>query len=361
MYHTRKKTVQREIVFASTPDRPCFDELWNEYTMKIAKELGFNITLIAEESVTADQHWPELLADADAIITTWHSPRIDEAILCRNHKLKIIGHAAGSVADYVSKELFDRGIAVTSANGDMAHSVAEWCLMGALMGIRRVMNYTRMGTKGDMDWPGRDNCGTIKNATVGIWGYGAISSYVHQMIKPFAPGKILVNSGHLSKSEAIAKGLEKVSLEKLFQQSDIIFTLTGLNDRTQGKIGAELLSSIKDNAVLVNAGRGQLIQEQPLINELRKNRFTGVFDVFHQEPLPENDPLMHLPNVILTPHNAGYPSRNSYIATILEEFDRFFRNAPLKYRIQPEKVKFMTMNGVKNQSQKRPQPSPVCV
>ena len=347
MYHKRKKVNQPKIVFAATPDRPFFKELWNDYSREYARRMGYEITIINETIANAEKHWPELLSDADGIITTWNSPRIDEKILSLNSKLKIVGHAAGSVADYISPELFERNIKVCSANSDMAHSVAEWCLMGALMGIRNVMSYTRFGTLGgELDWPGRIHCGSVQNATVGIWGFGTIAGELLQMLKPLLPGKVLVNSNHLSEMDAMRYGMKKSSLNKLFEKSDIIFLLAGLNKHTEGKIDAELLASIKDGAVLVNAGRGPLVQEDALINELSRGRFTGVFDVFHQEPLPLDSPLQSMSNVIMTPHNAGYPSRKSYVSTILEEFDRFFRKLPLRYQIQPEKIKFMTLNNV---------------
>jgi phosphoglycerate dehydrogenase-like enzyme len=347
MHYIRKKTNHPKIILASTSDRPFFNEIWNEYALECARDLGFEVTLIKETAAVADSHWPELLADADAIITTWNSPCIDKQILCQNHKLKIIGHAAGSVADYVSNELFERNIPVTSANSDMAHAVAEWCLMGGLMGIRKIMNYTRINGRGDIQWPRRQECGSIKNSTIGIWGYGAIAGHLHQMLKPLEPHRFLVCSNHLNQQDAVNIDVEKASLERMFKESDVIFLLNGLNEKTRGMVDRKLLASIKDGAVLVNAGRGQLVDEQALHAELAKNRFIGVFDVFHQEPLPEDDPLMHLPNVILTPHNAGYPSRSSYIATILEEFDRFFHGAPLKHRVHPKKIEFMTINGVK--------------
>jgi phosphoglycerate dehydrogenase-like enzyme len=345
MFYRRRKSDLKKIVFATTKDRPFFNELWNEHSREKAAELGFEIVIPDGTAETVSRHWPELLADTEGIITTWNSPRIDENILRANNKLKIIGHAAGSVADYVSPEVFEREIAVCSSNSDMAHSVAEWCLMAALMGIRQVMNYTKFGSLGGLlDWPGRHRCGTVQNATIGFWGYGAIATALHGMLKPLAPGKILVASNHLNDLDAISAGMNKVALEELFKKSDIIFLLTGLNEKTEGKIDSELLASIKDGAVLVNAGRGQLIQEKALFDELRKERFTGVFDVFHQEPLPLDNTLRSMSNVILTPHNAGYPSRTNYVSTILEEFDRFFNGAPLKYQVKEEKIKFMTLN-----------------
>ena len=343
MHYYRKKTSKRKIVFATTPDREFYPELWNKYSEECAERLGYEVSLIKESYAEAEKHWPELLSEADAIITTWQSPRIDEKILGVNDKLKIVGHAAGSVADYISPEMFERGVKLTSANPDMAHSVAEWCLMGALMGSRKVLNYTKFGTLGGaMDFPGRHRCGTIQNATIGIWGFGAIASSLHSMLLPLKPGKILVNSNHLSEIEAMSKGMVKVELDTLFQKSDIIFLLTGLNPQTEGRVDSGLLAKIKPGAVLVNGGRGQLVQEDALIAELEKGRFTGVFDVFHQEPLSSDNPLQDLPNVIMTPHNAGYPSRMNYVSTILNEFDRFFKNIPLKYEVEPDKICYMT-------------------
>ncbi len=346
MHYPRKNNHQYKIIFASTPDQPFFNELWNEYTIKSASKMGFNITLINETEESAARHWTELLQDADAIITTWKSPRIDEKILCRNNKLKIVGHAAGSVANYVSEELFERGITVTSSNSDMAHAVAEWCLMAGLMGVRKVMNYIRIAGCGDICWPRRYQCGSLKNAVIGIWGYGEIAAHLHRMLRPLEPCKVLICSNHLSENEAAELNAEKRSLEQVCRESDVIFLLNGLNEKTRGRIDRQLLASIKDGAVLVNGGRGELVEEASLLNELRKDRFVGVFDVFHREPLPSDSPLLDLPNVILTPHNAGYPSRNSYISTILEEFDRFFRGEDLQHQILPEKVQYMTVNNV---------------
>ena len=330
-----------DIAFAVNREKSFFPEIWNDIVLRRAAELGFNIRIPTENF--PEDAWPEFLSSADAIITTWSSPRIDARILRVNKKLRVVGHAAGSVAEYVSPEMFERGIALTSANNDMAHAVAEWCLMAALMGIRRTPRYTRFGGIGKLNWPERNDCGTIRNATIGIWGYGAVAGYLHEMLKPLQPGRFLVSSNHLSVAEAGRLGVTNVPIQELFASADLIFLLAGLNDHTNGMIGAPLLQSIKNNAVLINAGRGQLVRENEMIEELRRNRFTAVLDVFEQEPLPDYSPLLNLPNVIMTPHNAGYPSRNGYVVTILEEFDRFFNREPLRFPVNQEKIKFMTV------------------
>jgi phosphoglycerate dehydrogenase-like enzyme len=93
---------------------------------------------------------------------------------------------------------------------------------------------------------------------------------------------------------------------------------------------------------LINCGRGKLTDEQALYNELSKERITAILDVYHKEPLSQDSPLHQMPNVILSPHNAGRPSRSGYISLILNEFQRFFSGQPLKHEITRERAGTMT-------------------
>jgi phosphoglycerate dehydrogenase-like enzyme len=79
-----------------------------------------------------------------------------------------------------------------------------------------------------------------------------------------------------------------------------------------------------------------------MLRELEKGRFTAILDVYHQEPLPESSPLHRMPNVILTPHNAGRPSWGRFVPLILEEFERFFSGRALKYEVSYERAMKMT-------------------
>ena len=79
-----------------------------------------------------------------------------------------------------------------------------------------------------------------------------------------------------------------------------------------------------------------------LLEELRRGRITGIFDVYEKEPLPEDDPLNELPNVILQPHNGGTGRDAKYMAVMLDELDRFFRGEPLQYEVSYERGMQMT-------------------
>ena len=132
-----------KIVYAGTREESFFPELWSAQAKETAARLGYEIAIPGFTRFEGTrERWREFLAGAEGIVTTWFSPRIDAGILRVAPKLRIVGHAAGSLAGYVSPELFEAGVKVTSANTDMAHAVAEWCLMGALMGRRNVAAYS---------------------------------------------------------------------------------------------------------------------------------------------------------------------------------------------------------------------------
>jgi phosphoglycerate dehydrogenase-like enzyme len=336
------------IVFAIDSLKYNYRELWNNNSEQECRRLGFDLLLPSNKYFDSMEYWKDFIGSADGVITTWGSPSLRGELLESAVNLRIIGHAAGSVAGYIDPEqVRKRDIKVVSANEAMAHSVAEWCLMASLLGVRNVADYLSFGNTDNYKWEFKhEACGTLHGKRVGIWGYGAIAAQYRKMLKPFGCAEILVCSEHLNEKQAMAEGLRKVSLEELFSSSDVIQILAGLNSRSRGRINKELLSSIKDGAVLVNGGRAGMIDEKALIDELRKERFVGVFDVFHKEPLPAGDEIAKMKNVMLTPHNAGYPSRGSYVSLIMNEFANYFNGKPLHHEIKYSKVANMTQTSI---------------
>ncbi len=312
-------------------------------SLERAEELGYEIRINERDEKLEPEEWAEMIADADALLTTWGSPKLDETVLAKNDSLKIVGHVGGSVATQVSSTLFDRGVRMCTANPLMARSVAESGLMLMLMGLRRVHMHVKLGKRSEnMVW-GRDwEIRVPEDCVIGIWGYGDVAAWLVKMLRPFEPQEILVASNHLSEEDAQSEGMSKVEFDDLFEQSDVIFCLAGMTVANTGRVGPRQLQAIKDGAVLINLGRAPLIQPEALIEELRKGRFTGIFDVYEKEPLPEDDPLNDLPNVILQPHNAGTGRDARYMAAMLDEFDRFFRGEELQYEVHESRARMMT-------------------
>src|SRR5688572_5990508 len=116
--------VRRRILFARVPG-PIRDVLWSPAAQELARELGYDVKFYPETQEADPAEWPRRLNGVDALITTWGAPRLTNAVLGESN-LKIVGHAAGSVAAIVTPGLYDRGVRVVSANPVMAQVVAEY-------------------------------------------------------------------------------------------------------------------------------------------------------------------------------------------------------------------------------------------
>lgn len=286
----------------------------------------------------------EQIRDVDVLFTGWNTARVDKEVLAAANKLKIHAHTGGSVASYISKEEYDRGIIVLSGNELFAQSVAEGCLCYTLMALRRTYDY--MKSIKDGGWrPDHDFAEGMIGKKIGIVGYGAIASYYAQLIQWFHP-ELLIYSKYLSEEELkIAHGRE-ASMEEIFETCDIISLHAALNEENRGMITGDLLKRIKPGAVLVNTARAGLIEEEAFYQELMTGRFQAVIDVYHQEPLSPDHILRNLDNVLLMPHVAGptFDMREKVVMRLLEDIKAIEDQQPYQSGIPYEYAIRMTIN-----------------
>lgn len=319
-----------------------------------AEELGWDIRFNETVGALDAEQWAEMVADCNALLTTWGSPKIDNEILAKNDALKIVAHVGGSVAAIVSDDLYDRGVRVSTANPLMARSVAEHCIMLMLMGTRRAHDHIKLGTRSETmrhfkDWAIR----VPQDLVIGIWGFGDIASYVVDMLGPFEPKEIQVVSGHLSEEDAAARGMRKVEFDALFEQADVIFTLAGMTVANTGAVGEKQLRAMKSGSMIINVGRAPLIDPDALLAELKRGRILGIFDVFEREPLPEDHPYNSLHNVILSPHYGGTGRDAHYMAVMLDEIGRLWNGEELQYEVHASRARQMTDMGAVREAQKK--------
>ncbi|WP_022726624.1 2-hydroxyacid dehydrogenase [Fodinicurvata sediminis] len=203
-----------------------------------------------------------------------------------------------------------RGIAVANvptAGSGNAESVAEWCVMAAIA-ISRCLPLLQEGIRECTTWGGPSGH-ALMGKTAGLVGLGGIGQALAARLQPFGLRRIAVKR---QPDPALADrlgldwlgGLE--DLPYLLEQSDFLFLCLPLSEETRHLINAEALARLPDGACIINAGRGGLLDHDALLRELDTGRLGGAgLDVYEQEPLSPDSPLLGRSDILATPHVAG--------------------------------------------------------
>lgn len=197
----------------------------------------------------------------------------------------------------------DLGIAVANMPGANAPSVAEGAVLLMLAVLRRLTELDQATRRG-RGWPSDPSLGEtvrdIGGCTVGLVGYGNVATRVERIVQAMG-AEVL----HTSTRDDGHPGWR--ALPDLLAASDIVSLHLPLTDATAGLIDPAALDRMKSGAVLVNTSRGPIVDEPALVEALRSGRLAGAgLDVFATEPVPVDDPLLGLDNVVLTPHVTWY-------------------------------------------------------
>jgi phosphoglycerate dehydrogenase-like enzyme len=277
-----------------------------------------------------------VLATTDVLITGWGSPVVDARVLDATPHLKLIAHSAGTVKGHLDREVWRRGIAVTTAAQANGVPVAEYTLAAILLSakgaFRAAADFRRlrdMRAKEAMP-QGVGNLGS----TVGIIGASRIGRLVIELLRPFQH-RVLLTSPDLTPEEATALGATLVPLDRLLAESDVVSLHAPILPETIGMIGREQFALMKSGATFVNTARGVLVDHDALRDETSSGRLSAVLDVTDPEPLPEGDVLYTLDTVILTPHIAGSMGNELPLMgdSAVTEVERFSRGEPLVYPV----------------------------
>lgn len=268
------------------------------------KSLG-DVTFCPNADSLTHEEYAELWKDAAAVVTGWRSRPPTREILDRAESLRVISHAAGTVR-MIPRYALEKGILVTSARAAIARTVAEYCLLNAILLLRRYAYFVDAAPERKEFLTGglpRPESETLYGKTVGLVGYGTISRLFAELLHPFQV-RLLVYDPYLPDS-ALLHDAERVDLPTLLQESRVVSLHAPDIPETRGMIGTKELSLLRDGAILLNSARGKLIQTEALTEALLTRRFSAAIDVTDPEPLPPDHPLRSLPNVLLTPHIAG--------------------------------------------------------
>ena len=254
-------------------------------------------------AATSPQQVLEHIADHQVVIS--NKVVIDEQVMQACPQLKLILIAATGTNNVDLAAARRRGIAVYNCQAYGTPSVAQHTLMLMLVLITRFESYRQAVREGAwqrssqfclLDYP----IGELAGRTLGILGYGELGQQVARLASAFGM-HILV--GSIPGREHP----ERPTLEQLLPQVDVLSLHCPLTDATRNMIGAEQLAAMKPGSLLINTGRGGLVDEQALVDSLRNGHLGGAgFDVLTTEPPIAGNPLLdaQLPNLVVTPHSA---------------------------------------------------------
>lgn len=196
------------------------------------------------------------------------------------------------------------GITVTEGSNANTVAVAEWTLAAALMGVRRLQEFDK-AMKCNSPWGESSyGAGMLCGSTVGLIGLGRVGWYCARYFKVMG-AKVIAYDKYWTQERADKLGVRLVSLDELMKSADVISLHLPVTPETTGMLDAREFSLIKDGAVFINSARAALYNEEALVDELQKKRFSAFIDVFAKEPLSPNHPLRSMENVFITPHIAG--------------------------------------------------------
>ncbi|MBT2400454.1 hydroxyacid dehydrogenase [Streptomyces sp. ISL-100] len=244
------------------------------------------------------------LGRADVLISGWGCPLIDAGVLADAPRVRAVMHAAGSVKQVLAREVWERGITVSSAAPANAGPVADYTVAAIHLAAKRAFRMAgeyRAGRPRDLTVSPATG---FLDRTVGIVGASKIGRLVLGRLAGTGV-RLLVHDPYLAGAEAAALGGELVGLDALLTASDIVSLHAPLLPGTRQLIDARALALLRDGAILINTARGGLVDTEALAAHCADGRIDAVLDVTDPEPLPPGHVLLGLPNVLVTPHIAG--------------------------------------------------------
>lgn len=246
-----------------------------------------------------------ILSRIEVLITGWESPRITSRELDRMPRLAAIVHAAGTVKEHLSADVWDRGILVTSAAAANAYPVAEYAVAMIILAGKGVLTAAQEYTRGprDYDVTAQHDIGNYRR-TVGIIGASRIGRRVIELLEPLDL-EIVLYDPYVGGDDPILQLATSMPLDELFRRSSIVSIHAPLLAETRGMVGARQLELLPIGSTVINTARAAILDQAALAQSVRERGIRVILDVTDPEPLPDGHELWSLPGVFITPHIAG--------------------------------------------------------
>lgn len=290
---------------------------------------GIDVQYCSEDD---DARFYSLLPETEVI---WHIlRRISASDIAQAAKLRLIHKIGVGVNTIDLAAAKERGVAVCNIPGTNSRSVAEMALLLILACLRRLPlldRATREGHGWKLDNALQDSFGEIGGRTIGLIGYGAIPSILTPALQALGATVLYTSKSHKPSASATFR-----SLQNLLEEADIVSLHLPLTPETEHLIGDDEFKRMRPGAILINTARGGLVHEPALVRALESGRLAAAgLDVFENEPIAPDNPLLKFSNVVLTPHLAWLTRENleRSMAVAVENCRRLVEGQPLLHRV----------------------------
>ncbi|HEX2154219.1 MAG TPA: C-terminal binding protein [Acidimicrobiia bacterium] len=243
--------------------------------------------------------------DSEVLWLSW-KPHLDRTILEGLPNVRLIIRWGIGYEQIDLQAATELGIAVANAPTYGTDDVAEHALALLLTLERRIVFFNSDMREGGWSTPAAGSIRRIRGRTLGLLGVGRIGAALARRAQGIGLS-VIGYDAYRSEEDFAAIGVEQVSLEALAERSDYVSLHVPHTPDTDAIVGAAFLGRMKPTSYLINTARGKVVDEAALIAALESGAIAGAgLDVYWTEPLSADSPLRSLPNVVLTPHYAGY-------------------------------------------------------
>jgi phosphoglycerate dehydrogenase-like enzyme len=247
---------------------------------------------------------PEQIADVDGLFV--HYPHVTRQTFAQGAGRLTVVARCGAGYDRIDVQACTQAdVALTNAPNALRFPSASSALMFILVLAKQLWMMDHVVREGRWDLRSEIQGIEPRGKTLGIVGLGNIGRELVRLVAPLDM-RLLAYDPYVDPELARPLNVTLVSLETLLRESDFVSLHCLLTEETHGLIGGRELALMKPTAYLINMARGPVIDHEPLVQALSKRQIAGAgLDVFHLEPLPADDPLTQLDNVVLSPHWAA--------------------------------------------------------
>lgn len=300
-----------------------FDKTMNKQRVVVYKALPDAVVSLLEQHFDlvhvdpAAPHFNDKLAtalhDADGAIGA--SVSIDATLLDQAPRLIALSTVSVGIDKFSPEDLTRRGIVLTHTPDVLTETTADLVFALLMATARRVVDLADFVRRGDWHGSiGSAQFGTdVHHKTLGIVGFGRIGQAVARRGALGFGMNVLYTSPRPAPDAEASMGATRVALEALLAASDFVCLQAPLTSATRHMIGEAELAAMKPGAILINGGRGALIDEAALIEALHRGTPAGAgLDVFETEPLPKDSPLLTMPQVVALPHAGSATHETRY-------------------------------------------------